>query len=229
MFPAPDAAGFLKSMKNLERATPLPEAAKAAVSTASRAANAALQAVGGNSAKLDFFGHPPIHPLAETYYSQAALRFGDFVAKIGAFPAGPAQQAMMQTSLDVASDPDALRHAMVAFLRDHSAEYDIRAQLCTDLGSMPVEDASVAWPEERSPYRTVARLVLPMQDPYSAARAAYMDDIMSFRPAHCLAAHRPLGSLMRARLQTYQALSRFRHQRNGATEREPEALSEVPD
>jgi hypothetical protein len=44
-----------------------------------------------------------------------------------------------------------------------------------------------------------------------------------------LEAHRPLGSLMRARLRTYAALSACRHERNGTPEREPRSMDEVPD
>ena len=52
------------------------------MSATSRATNAALNAVGLNSANLDFFGHPPFHPLAEAYYTQAPLRYGNYVAKL---------------------------------------------------------------------------------------------------------------------------------------------------
>lgn len=228
-FPQPDAAGFLKSMKQLEAATPLPAALKTAVATAARAANAVLGAVGAPSGTLDFFGHPPVHPLAETYYSQAPLRFGDYVAKVAAFPASPEQLALSETSLPVAADPDALRHATEAFLRDGGATYELRAQLCSDLAAMPVEDASVQWPESESAYVTVARITLPAQDACAPARRSFMDDAMSFRPAHSLAAHRPLGSLMRARLQTYAALSAFRHARNRTASQEPATLADVPD
>ena len=106
--------------------------------------------------------------------------------------------------------------------------FEIRVQLCVDLNEMPVEDASKRWDEDVSPYRTVARLVLPPQDGYSAAKRKYADDVLSFRPAHSLAAHRPLGSLMRARLKTYQALSRFRHERNQVSEVEPISIDQVP-
>jgi hypothetical protein len=94
---------------------------------------------------------------------------------------------------------------------------------------MPVEDASKRWDEAASPYRTVARLVLPAQDSQSEARTRYADDVLSFRPAHSLAAHRPLGSLMRARLKTYQALSSFRHGRNQMPETEPTTIEQIPD
>ncbi len=33
-------------------------------------------------------------------------------------------------------------------------------QLCTDLDAMPVEDASVVWPEDKSPHVAVARITV---------------------------------------------------------------------
>jgi len=98
-----------------------------------------------------------------------------------------------------------------------------------DLERMPVEDASVRWPENESSYLSVARLALPKQEAYSPARQPYFDDVLAFRPAHALEAHRPLGSIMRARLKTYAALSAFRHGRNGTPEREPRSIDEVPN
>ena len=229
VFPNPDAKGFLGSMKQLEAGTKAPEAVKAAVSQMARAADSVVKSFTGKSAPLlDFFGHQPLHPLAEPYYSQAALRYGDYVAKIAAFPASPAQEALAGQDLDPSADPDVFRNAVLSFLRGEEAVFEIRVQLATDLNAMPVEDASKEWSEAASPYRTVARLVLPAQDAGSAARRAYADDVLSFRPAHALAAHRPLGSLMRARLKTYAALSRFRHERNAVTQVEPSSIDEVP-
>jgi hypothetical protein len=229
VFPNPDAKGFLGSMKQLEAGTGAPEAVKAAVSQTARALDTVVKAVKGESSPLlDFFGHEPLHPLAEPYYSQAALRYGAHVAKIAAFPASPQQGQLAGEELHPGEDPDAFRHAVAAYFRGEEAVFEIRVQLCTNLNDMPVEDASKRWDEEASPYRTVARLVLPAQDALSEARTRYADDVLSFRPAHSLAEHRPLGSLMRARLKTYRALSRFRHGRNGAPEREPTSLEEIP-
>lgn len=229
VFPNPDAKGFLGSMKQLEAGTKAPEAVKSVVSHIARAADAVVKAATGeSSALLDFFGHQPLHPLAEPYYSQAALRYGDHVAKIAAFPAGARQQALADEELHPGEDPDAFRHAVGAFFAGDAAVFELRVQLCTNLDDMPVEDASKRWNEAASPYRTVARLVLPAQDARSEARTRYADDVLSFRPAHSLAAHRPLGSLMRARLKTYQALSNFRHGRNQTPETEPTSIDQVP-
>ena len=102
-------------------------------------------------------------------------------------------------------------------------------QLCTDLDKMPVEDACVPWPEAESSYVAVARLVLPAQDAYSPARQAYFDEVLSFQPAHALHAHRPLGSVMRARLATYHALSAYRHEQNHWKQVKPSGVDQVPD
>ena len=75
----------------------------------------------------------------------------------------------------------------------------------------------------------MAVIAVPPQDSYSPARQAYFDEVLSFQPAHALAAHRPLGSVMRARLQTYGALSAHRHAQNGKRQLEPTSVEEVPD
>ncbi len=199
-FPQANAASFLVSMRALELGTTMPEAVKQAVSTTARVANSAVKALGGGDvANLEFFGHTPRHPLADSYYSQAALRYGDHIAKVAAFPASRELNALGDGPLDLRGDPDGFRRAVVEFFRRSSAEFDLRVQLCTDLEAMPVEDASVRWPEEESSYLSVARLVLPRQEAYSPARQAFFDDVLAFRPAHSLEAHHPPARLPDAR------------------------------
>jgi hypothetical protein len=227
-FPSGTAKGFLRDAKQLESATPLSEGLKSAVSSTARNLNKVLKAVGSESAKADFFGHPFSHPLSEPYYSQAPIRYGDFVAKVAAFPASPALLALADAEIDTKADPEGFRTAVTGFMRDHQAVFELRAQLWTDAESQPIEDASVEWSEQESPFRTVATLHLAPQEAHSAARAKYFDDVMTFRPAHSLAAHRPLGSVMRARLKVYAALSAFRHQRNGVAPVEPTGIDQLP-
>ena len=228
-FPQSGASTFLTAIKGIQKGTGLPEAVKQAVSSVSRVTNAAFQALGTDSPTFGFFGHTKRNPLADAYFSQAALRYGDYIAKMGLFPVSPELVAMVDQTLDTGADPDAFRHAVVDHMRVLGAEFELRVQLCTDLDAMPVENASVPWPEDQSPYTVVARVSIPAQDAYSAARQAYFDEILSFQPAHALAAHRPLGSLMRARLKTYQALSSYRHAQNHQKQTEPATPDEVPD
>ncbi|WP_062206139.1 catalase family protein [Aureimonas sp. AU12] len=227
-FPSGTASGFLRDGKMIGTATPLPEGFKSAVSAAMRGVNTVLNAFGTESAKADFFGHPFSHPLAEPYFSQAPLRYGDYVAKLGLFPVAPAQLALKDWTLDPHRDEDGFRHAAVDFFRGSEAVFELRVQLWTNAATQPIEDASVDWPTEDSPYRTVATLRLPAQEADSAARRRYFDDVMTFRPAHALALHRPLGSVMRARLQVYEALSNFRHAENGIAAENTASIDRIP-
>ncbi len=225
-----DATRFLANLKaGVSNAPHLPDGVKKAVSKISRATNAAVQALGGEVKTLDFFGHKPLHPLAEGYFSQVPMRWGDHLAKLGLFPSDEVRAALDGVTVDAGDDPDAFRTAVVDWFARSGAEFDVAAQLCTDLDTMPVEDASVEWPEDESPYRVVGRLVLPPQAAHSPERARYFDERLSFRPANALAAHRPLGQIMRARLFVYAQLAEWRRGTNGVTPAVPTRLADVPD
>ena len=226
-FPVPDSSTFLKSALGLGLATMLPEPVKGAVSNTAELANKALKKAGIESRKLDFLGHPSVHPLADSYFSQVPLRYGEYVAKIGLFPRRE-QQLLADRAIDATRDSDAFRNAVIGYARERAAVFELRAQLATDEKTMPLEDATVEWPEGESPYRPVARIVLPPQNVFSAARRAYFDDSLAFRPAHSLVAHRPLGSIMRARLVVYPEVARQRHEHNGTRALEPGSIGDIP-
>jgi hypothetical protein len=225
VFIAPTAKVFLAQITATEAAMPLPEGVKQAVSATSRAANAALNAVGLDSANLDFYGHPFNHPLAEAYYSQCPFRYGNYIAKLRVRPDMPRLHELLQAGFTPA-DEDGLRTAVVEYFRDNPAEYEVDIQLCTDLERMPVENANTEWPEEQSPYRPVARLILPPQDAFDVRRQA-LDEELLFCPSHSLVAHRPLGSIMRARLKAYEVRGNARRQENGRSTKEPRSIEEL--
>ncbi|GJE79517.1 catalase family protein [Methylorubrum thiocyanatum] len=227
-FPSGTAAGFLRDGTVIGKSTGLPEGVKSAVSSTARNLNKVLHAFGTESAMADFFGHPYSHPLADSYFSQAPMRFGDYVAKLGAVPATQAQRDLAEWRLDPHEDENGFRHATVAFFRDDDVVFELKAQLWADTERQPIEDSSVDWPVSISPYRTVATIRLPRQDAYSPGRVRYFDEVMTFRPAHSLAAHRPLGSIMRARLQVYRALSDFRHRENDVTAENTASPESIP-
>ncbi|MFF8801239.1 MULTISPECIES: catalase family protein [unclassified Methylobacterium] len=227
-FPSGTAAGFLRDGTVIGKATGMPEGLKSAVSTGARTLNKVLHAFGTESAMADFFGHPYSHPLADSYFSQAPIRFGDYVAKLGAVPATQAQRDLAEWRLDPHGDENGFRHAAVAFFRDDDVVFELKAQLWADAERQPIEDSSVDWSVSISPYRTVATIHLPRQDAYSPERVRYFDEVMTFRPAHSLAAHRPLGSIMRARLQVYRALSDFRHRENSVTAENTASPESIP-
>ncbi|MDP9904587.1 catalase family protein [Arthrobacter bambusae] len=165
--------------------------------------------------------------LGETFNSLAALRHGDYVAKISAAPLTRALRA--RTGKPIPKGESALQQVVADYFRHQDGEYSIRAQLCTDPAIMPIEDATVAWPEALSPHVSVATLHLPAQNTYSDARRVFADDTLSFSPWHALAAHRPLGAIMRSRARAYPSSSDFRHGYNQVAAREPRDIGELPD
>lgn len=82
-------------------------------------------------------------------------------------------------------------------------------QLLTDVEAMPLEDPSVEWPEQLSPYVTVATLRTEPQSAWNEDPARVVDDL-AFSPWHGLQAHRPLGAINRVRLGAYEMSASFR-------------------
>ena len=105
-------------------------------------------------------------------------------------------------------------------LRQSEAAFEFRVQLQTDPGRMPIEDASIRWPERLSPSIRVATLVLPQQTFDSPAQLAFAKRL-SYNPWHCLPEHRPLGNQSRTRLSLYSELSKFRQLMNRKPHLEP--------
>jgi hypothetical protein len=169
---------------------------------------------------------PYSHILGETFHSMAALRCGAYVAKISAAPLSQSVRSLK--GIPVPDGDSALRDLVVDFFRNNAAEYELRAQLLTDLQQMPVEDASVLWPENLSPHQPIGKLTFPAQDAYSPGRRVYGDDVLSFNPWHCVEEHRPLGSIMRIRIKAYEMSSKFRHQMNVQRRLEPKDITELP-
>ena len=90
------------------------------------------------------------------------------------------------------------REAISSQLAQAEAEFDVLVQIQTDAEAMPIENPTKRWEEKDSPYVKVATLRLPQQDINTPSRLA-ADERQSFSPWHCLAAHRPLGGVNRAR------------------------------
>ncbi|WP_433521230.1 catalase family protein [Nocardia pseudovaccinii] len=170
---------------------------------------------------LGVFVRPNTHILGETFYSSAPLRYGDYIAKILYTPVSPEVSALTGQPVDHDAGINAHQDMIVDFFACHSAEYELRVQLCTDLDTMPIEDATVEWPEADSPHRTVATVRFDRQDPYTPQRRAFGDDVLSFNSWRGLQAHRPLGSINRLKQRVYEASSNYRHNVNNAPRLEP--------
>lgn len=229
VFSASSAKGFLRNLKALEKTTDKAEGAKQALSTVLQAAEKVVELFGSKSARLTAMGgHAKTHVLGETFFTAAPHRHGRFIAKLSLAPASPELLALKDAEVELDERPDGLREEVVAFMRGHRAEWLLQAQLCTDLEAMPIEDPSVEWDAAVSPYVTVARVVAEPQTAWSEAIESYVNDHLFFSPWRGLAAHRPLGDVMRARKPAYEHSAQYRAARNGVPVEEPRDLSAMP-
>ncbi len=229
-FSVPTARKFVGKLKLLAATTDKAPRLKKAFAAAIHGLESLIEKAGGESATLKGLGgHPKTHVLGESYFTQVPMLFGPYIAKFCVVPTSPSLLALVDTAVDLNDRPDGLREAVIEHFRSQGATWEMRVQLCTDLASMPIEDASVPWPEEQSPFIPVARIEAGPQVAWSEARAKAVDDGMSFSPWHALAAHRPLGSIMRVRKAAYRAAAEFRSAQNAVKVSEPAQLESLPD
>lgn len=134
--------------------------------------------------------------LSENLSTALAIKNGDYAAKLRIRPLK--LELAQPNKADITAD---LRRV----LKSTPVEYAVELQFYTDAESTPIEDGSVEWPEAESPWLTVARLVIPVQDADSAAGQALAVEVekMKFDPWNALEDHRPLGNVMRARKHAY--------------------------
>lgn len=95
-------------------------------------------------------------------------------------------------------------------------EYRFRfmVQLRTNERSMPLDQATVEWPESESPFVQVATLILPQQDVCARGQAAYGESL-AFNIWRLPPAQTPAGSIALARKLAYAGSAQARHQANG--------------
>lgn len=162
--------------------------------------------------------YSPVHtsPLEVRYYSDVPFLLGEGQAveyslrphssHKGRIPSRPAENY--------------LHDAMVRTLSRRDWSFDFMVQPQTDPHRMPIEDATVKWPEKLSPYVPVAELRIPAQTFDSDAQMGFAD-VLRYNPWHSLPEHKPLGNQNRARRTMYLELARLRQAMNGVEHVEP--------
>ncbi|MES2089053.1 MAG: catalase family protein [Pseudomonadota bacterium] len=151
------------------------------------------------------------NPLDSLYWSTTPSKLGPQAIKFSAQPCAGSRFTNPFTS------PDLLRENMTAHLATGGACFDFMVQTQADPSSMPIEDPTIEWDANRSPFVPVARIQIPAQPPEQGEAC----EVRSFTPWHTLAEHRPLGGISRVRKTVYQEISRLRHQLNGQPRTEP--------
>jgi hypothetical protein len=168
---------------------------------------------------------PVRNPLLSTYWTMAAVRHGDYVAKIRVAPAPESAAHAIHRELDLESGPDVFGPTLVDELQARAFDFDLQVQLCTDLDAMPVNEATVEWPEKLSPFVTVGRVHLPRQD-ISGPENFERGDALAFNQWRVTSDHRPLGEIMDVR-RIYSASAKVRRTLNHQRQTEPTSAEEV--
>lgn len=229
VLPFGDVAAYLAFQEGVEERAVRKETPAVLVPELASAASVVLEAVGHPNRLLEALGATAHHILGETFHTMAALRYGRYVAKLSLAPASENVKELVGQPVEDGGNDSVYRDLVVDFFRREAAEYELRVQLCVDLETMPVEDASVEWPVETSPFVRLGTVRFPVQEAYSPGRRVYGDEVLSFNPWQCVEEHRPLGSIMRSRRAAYEASSRFRHERNVRPRVEPREAAQIPD
>ncbi|MDZ3825540.1 catalase family protein [Pseudomonas monsensis] len=157
---------------------------------------------------------PPDSPTETTYFSVSPYKFGEANAKFRVAPdpdSCPAYTLPKQNH-DL---PNFLRSALNKQLSTDRvpACFVLQIQRQDANKYMPIEDTSIEWREQDSPFETVARITLPPQD-FDTPALNLACDNLSFNPWFGIEAHRPIGGINRLRKAVYEAVSDYRHSQN---------------
>jgi catalase len=151
-------------------------------------------------------------PLEISYWSATPYKFGQAAIKFSVFPHNNGNFDS-ETATDKSNY---LREAMTKYLANEDAYFDFNVQLQKDASKMPVEDPTVEWDEQLSPYVKVATIRIPKQD-FNTEEQKKLDEKQSFSPWNSLLEHQPLGGVNRAR-KIYAEMSEIRNKTNRESE-----------
>ncbi|MEN8174393.1 MAG: catalase family protein [Pseudomonadota bacterium] len=174
---------------------------------------------------LDFFmqslwNETQYNPLGQRYWSCVPYLLGEGQAMMYSFV--PRTEVDREIpGLPFGTPPfNYLRENMIKTLSKKDVEFDLMIQLQTDPHRMPIENASVRWPERLSPFIPAATVHIPRQRFDFEAQFEFAKRL-KMNPWHCLPEHRPLGNQSRARLRMYYELSNHRQTMNQTNHVEP--------
>jgi hypothetical protein len=140
--------------------------------------------------------------LAErTFHSALPLRWGPHAVKVRFRPTDVPPPVPGGGAGDTV-----LSDEIRARAKAHPLAFVLEVQRFVDEARTPIEDPTVDWSDDVSPWSPVGRLAIPAQDAGSAGGRALAEyaERLSFDPWHALVEHRPLGAIMRARGAAYR-------------------------
>ena len=159
------------------------------------------------------YAFTPVSP--QPPYSQLTLQSRPGIPKL------PFVDRALALDLDKSKPDNYYRDELIQALTKSDAQY------CWDFGiqvqtspKMSIDDVTIPWSEQKSPFFTVGRLTVK----YQAIDFAQQEDFaenLRFSPWNGLAVHRPVGALNRLRSVVYPIVAEYRHQKRGIDYQEP--------
>ncbi|MDP3274430.1 MAG: catalase [Deltaproteobacteria bacterium] len=135
---------------------------------------------------------------AEMFFSAAPIACGPYAARVRLKPVPSATTAATPQSASLLDD-------VRTQLAKGPSVHELQLQFFVDEATTPILDPTINWPQDQSPYLTVATLTIEpqaLEGPEHDERMATFERGI-FDPWHALAAHRPLGEIMRGRKVAY--------------------------
>ncbi len=154
--------------------------------------------------------------LEAQFWSTTPYRFGSDkqAVKYSAIP-----QSNRKSNLPKKPSDNFLRERMEETLSKKDVYFDFMVQFQTNAKKMPIEDPTREW---NSPFIKLATIRIFKQD-FNTEQQRQFGQNLAFTPWHCLPEHRPIGGANRARKEAYIALQKFRFERTGVVNEEPES------
>lgn len=157
----------------------------------------------------------PSTPLSTQYFSMSPYKLGPHQMKYSAKACTDYQAPGINRD-----DPNFLRNAMKKVLKSQDACFQFMVQLRDPEARMPIQDTTVVWSEEKSPFVSVARLHIPKQD-FDTPQQNELCEDLSFNPWHGTKELQPLSYINELRREVYLHTAAYRRVRNGVFMEEP--------
>jgi catalase len=149
-----------------------------------------------------------LSPLDIRYWSTVPFRLGKNGNQVVKYSVTPCSEYITTKAVDPGENQ--LRAALAAHLQKEPACFHFGVQRQINPLSMPIEDASVIWNEDDSPFQTVATITINNQDVANPEVLAACER-SSFNPWQSLKDHEPLGRMNEVRREVYERAAKLRN------------------
>jgi hypothetical protein len=136
----------------------------------------------------------------QRFWSRGAILWGERPVRFDLRPVLDAMPAAL-----IPDDPDGLRTEFAVRLSQADIRYRLALQPYVDEQRTPIEDGSIEWPEQVSPFIEIATLTISRRTIFNDIGQAQFSAVeaMAFNPWNAPREFRPLGNLNRARAVVY--------------------------